>query len=232
MEQEFSLEQFFSMEYEMLYNKCFACPLTEEQETNVMEYIKWALSTPLSEFFQYIKDNPKASYDVGNITQASRISLCHYEMCEALLRANDRGLNTTEIGWYLHNDNVVRTKNTEAKYGENVKGAQQLGLAIMYKQRWYLTCLGKVFLKLDDNDRMALLARTLLRDPFYKHIFCAASYASVDILDYMIGIAASTEQRRVTSVKQFCAILQKQAYIEGVSLFEIKYPSYVRNQTR
>lgn len=221
MEQEFSLKQFFSMEFEMGYNKLFSCPLTEAQENEVIEYVKWALSTPLQEFFTFIKENPKSCIDTGNITQASRISLCHIEMCEALMRANDRGLNFPEIGWYLHNDNQVRSQNTEAKYGENVKGAQQFGLTIIYKQKWYLTCLGKVFLKFNETDRMALLARTLLRDPLYKHIFYAATKENVDVTDYMIGIAASTVGRRLTSVKSFCAIVQRQAAIEGVKLYDI-----------
>lgn len=221
MEQEFSLKQFFSMEFEMDYNKFFSLPLTEEQEAEVVKYIKWVISTPLQEFLTYVKENPKSCIDTGNITQASRISLCHTEMCEALTRANDRGLTLPEIGWYLHNDNQERSQNTEAKYGENVKGAQQFGLAIIYKQKWYLTCLGKVFLKFRESDRMALLARTLLRDPFYKHIFYAASNEGVDVADYMIGIAKSTVDRRRTSVKGFCAIVQRQAVIENVQLYDI-----------
>lgn len=208
----------------MLYNKCFSCPLTEEQETNVMEYVKWVLSIPLSEFFKHIKENPKTSFDIGNITQASRTSLCHYEMCEALLRANDRGLKCPEIGKYLHNDGIERSVAAEAKFGENVKGAQQFGLTIIYQQKWYLTCLGKVFLKLDEVDRMPLLARTLLRDPFYKHLFCAISNNDVELTDYMIGISPSTIKRRTTSVRSFCSIVKEQAAKEGINLFEIKYP--------
>lgn len=221
MEQDFSLKQFFSMEFEMGYNKLFSLPLTEEQEVEIVKYIKWVISTPLQEFLTFIKENPKSCIDTGNITQASRISLCHTEMCEAMTKANDRGLSLPEIGWYLHNDNQIRSQNTEAKFGENVKGAQQFGLAIIYKQKWYLTCLGKVFLKLSESDRMALLARTLLRDPFYKHIFYAALNDNVDVADYMIGIAESTMDRRRTSVKGFCAIIQRQAVIENVQLYNI-----------
>lgn len=222
MEPEFSLKQFFSMEFEMFYNKPFSCPLNGKQEKDVIDYIKCVISTPLVDFLTYIKDNPKPLIEAGNITQASRVSLCHSEMCEALQRANDRGLTFSEIGWYLHNDNKERSKNTEAKFGENVKGAQQFGLTIIYKQKWYLTCLGKVFLKLNESERLALLARTLLRDPFYKHVLVALSNGDVNVVDYMIDISPSTIKRRTTSVKSFCAIVQKQAEIEGIKLFNVK----------
>ena len=221
MDYKIFLETFFSMSYEMELNRLLSNPLTSEQENDVIKYIKEAVAIPLKEYFEYICTNSKPIFSATNITQASRISLCHIEMCEAMARGGNTGFNYEEIGRLLHNDDTTRSANTNAKFGENVKGAYQFGLTIVNQRKWYLSCLGKVLPQINSEIRDTLLSRTILRDRFYKHIVSDVCKKDVQLADYMIGISKSTVKRRLSSVKSICSIIINTATKEQIKLYKV-----------
>ncbi len=212
---ELFLSLFYSSSVENSLNKKFYCG-DEDYEEQVLEYVKKVLSIPLADFLEYLIQNPQNTYVTSeHITQCSHIELCHIEMCEAFKRAGYKGLSLYEIGWYLHNDGIERAKGTEAKYGENVKGAKQFGLTYFREGKWFLSAIGSVFDKLNENERLALLARNLLREPLYSQIFTEAVKKEVYIEDYMCTLTESTIIRRTPCVMAFCNIVKKQSLLEG-----------------
>lgn len=216
---ELFLASFFSLDTDRALNKMFYSGDVEcEQQT--LEYVQKILSIPLADYVEYLNTHPQNVYVTSeHITQCSHIELCHIELCEAFKRAGYRGLQLCEIGEYLHNDGVARTKGTESKYGENVKGAKQFGLAYFRQGLWYLSAIGAVFSKLNDKNRLALLARNLLREPLYIQIFTEAVEKEVYLSDYMHTLTESTIKRRTSSVMAYCNVVVKQSQLEGKPVF-------------
>lgn len=216
---ELFLSSFYSSATENLLNKKFY-NREDNYEDLILEYVRNVISIPLSDYLDYLLRNPQNTYVTSeHITQCSHIELCHIELCEAFKRAEYRGLSLCEIGQYLHNDGVVRAKGTEAKYGENVKGAKQFGLAYCREGKWFLSAVGSVFHKLNEHDRLALLARCLLREPLYSQIMTEAVSKEVYLEDYMCVLTESTIIRRTPCVMAFCNIIVKQGLVEGKPIF-------------
>lgn len=166
------LKTFFSSKFEMVYNKAVINGLNDNQVDPILSYIKEIIAIPIKEYIEYLVVNPSKSLITPfNYTQISKIELCHTEMCKAFKTANYKGLTTKEIGILLHNGQSKEGAHstTESKYGENVKGASQLGLTISKDGRWYLSYFGYVYTSLEDQQKTALISRVLLRDPFYAH---------------------------------------------------------------
>lgn len=216
------LSHFFNSSKEAAFNKQIEGPISDGIEQQVLAYIHQVIDIPLRDYLLYLKEYPRNTYITSeNITQASHIELCHIEMCQAFMRANYKALDLSQIGWYLHNDGKVRARATEAKYGENVKGAMQLGLTYSKGGKWLLSCLGYLYPKLNSYERGALVSRILFRDPLYSQIFIDALEKDVSVTDYMCGVSESTIKRRIPSVMAFCNIVIKEADIEGISLFHL-----------
>lgn len=214
------LSEFFSSTLELRKNRAIEGCLNEEQVKRTLEYIQEIIAIPIMDYIEYICENPStALISSSNYTQCSQIDLCHIKMCKAFKSVGCKGLTTTEIGVILHQDFPKKGQHstTDAKFGENVKGASQLGLAIYKSAKWYITAFGCVFDILDDNTRTALMARMLLRDPFYAHLFREATTRDVNIYDELVGIAETTKQRRLYNISSFCNIVLSQVNVDGTT---------------
>lgn len=215
------IEQFFSKSVDWTLFKSIPGAPSSDDRIRILTYVEDILSVPLSDYLSFVASHPITELvSKDNITQTSKLKYCTSEMCDAFVRAGYKALSLREIGWYLHNDFIIRPDGTESKFGENVKGASQLGLAIIYGGKWYLSPLGKVYLSLSETDRNALMARCLLRDPLYRLIFVEALERDVDLYglieDYVSG---KTIQRRRSSIRSFCSIIVNQSASEGGLVF-------------
>ena len=220
------LKEFFSSKLEIYHNKCVQGSVSESAAERTIEFVRQLIAIPLKEYVEYILANPSSAIITSlNITQASHIELCKSEMCDAFRKCGYKGMTILEIGKALHNvqeDWACLDKkelNRLSKYGENVKGAAQLGLTLFKTDKWFLSYFGVIYPRLDNGEQNALIARCLLRDPFYAHLFREAIHREVNLHEEMLGLGESTKIRRKTSVLAFCRIVETQANIEGLVMF-------------
>lgn len=183
------------------------------------EYITKVCSVPYANYIEYLQNSNRNSGTIesSDITQISSYEDCEINFCTKLSGVR-RALTNEEIGVILQNDGVIRNQGANLKYGENhAKGAMQLGLAQCRYGYWYLSCLGKVFPRLDNELRNALIARTLLREKLYSKLICKLSKqdTSIDEIWGDIKLSPTTKIRRRSSVKQFLLQSTYQAYKEG-----------------
>lgn len=224
------IELFFSKTYEKTLDKRIRddrdYTIPYEQLAN---YVTKVISISYNEFIEYIRNNQSSTnIESSDITQSSSFSACEIEMCNALLWADNRGLNFLEVGklfpqYVSHpNDTAYR------KYGENqIRTSSHLGLVYEYYKYWYLSCIGYIYPSLKEDDRRKLLARTILRMPLYQDLVLRLIRGNVFLADYMRTMAPSTQGRRAGSVMKLLDICLNECRAEGIKYHDLYYPVYV-----
>ena len=224
------IELFFSKTYEKTQDKRIRddrdYTIPYEQLAN---YVTKVISISYNEFIEYIRNNQSSTnIESSDITQSSSFSACEIEMCNALLWADNRGLNFLEVGklfpqYVSHpNDTAYR------KYGENqIRTSSHLGLVYEYYKYWYLSCIGYIYPSLKEDDRRKLLARTILRMPLYQDLVLRLIRGNVFLADYMRTMAPSTQGRRAGSVMRLLDICLNECRAEGIKYHNLYYPVYV-----
>lgn len=189
----------------------------------LLDYVNKLIEIPYIEFLNYIKEHSQTiTYDKSDITQCSSFSACEIEMCKALLWGNNPGYQFIEIGKLF--PTYVKTRNDGAyrKYGENqVKTASQLGIAFEYYNYWYLSCLGYIYPELSQEQKDSLLARTIIRNPFYQKLLLDLLNGSIKLQDYMSMLSSITIKRRVSSVYTLLAFCIKECVKNDIPLHSI-----------
>ena len=219
------IDLFFSRSLEKMYNEHILDDKNYVVPKGALDhYINTILSVPYSEFIDYIKEKLHSlKITSKNITQCSSFEACEIEMCNALLRDGNQGLNYAEVGElfpdFVNSDNKVSFQ----KFGENqIKTAQQLGLVFEYYDYWFLSCLGYVYPDLSDDIRHSLLARTLLRDALYAKITADLTKGDVCLLSYMNSISSSkTKERRYGNVAMLENICIQECIKENIAIGKI-----------
>lgn len=224
------IELFFSKTYEKTQDKRIRddrdYTIPYEQLAN---YVTKVISISYNEFIEYIRNNQSSTnIESSDITQSSSFSACEIEMCNALLWADNRGLNFLEVGklfpqYVSHpNDTAYR------KYGENqIRTSSHLGLVYEYYKYWYLSCIGYIYPSLKEDDRRKLLARTILRMPLYQDLVLRLIRGNVFLADYMRTMAPSTQGRRAGSIMRLLDICLNECRSEGIKFHDLYYPVYV-----
>ena len=69
--------------------------------------------------------------------------------------------------------------------------------------------MGYVFLDLDNETQIGIMARCLLRDAFYSKLLVKASEQEVALEDWMIDLKGSTVGRRISYVRKLCKIAEE-----------------------
>lgn len=221
---------FFSKSYEKTLDKLirddrdYIIPFEQ-----LKKYVMKVISISYRDFIDYIRNNQFATnIETSDITQSSSFSACEIEMCNALLWADNRGFNFLEIGklfpqYVSHpNDTAYR------KYGENqIRTSSHLGLVYEYYKYWYLSCLGYIYPSLKYDERMKLLARTVLRMPLYQDLVLSLLSDDVSLTDYMKTMAPSTQGRRAGSIIRLLDICLNECRSEGIRYHDLYYPVYV-----
>ena len=221
------IEEFFDKEYEDTINENmfnFDYSLPEEE---LEQYVLSLMATPYSQFIDYVATRYCSKAIVpSEIPQISNYALSTIGVCNVLNDLNDPGLECTEIGKRLFTDGKERKDGAYFKFGENhVKGASFHGLTHCCGNKWFLTCLGRIYPQMDEEMRQYLSARTLLRNPFFHIVIAEARIHDVNIRSYMLGLSESTQIRRSSSCMHFLNVIINQCKIEGVNLHNISYTS-------
>ena len=216
-----------------VYSPSFEDFVTEEMferdyvfpQEKVEGYVMSLVTTPYQQFIDYIYThyNPKP-IETSSIPQISNYNASTWGVCRVMKERDNPGMECTELGVALFTDDVARNDVAYFKFGENqVKGAAFHGLTHCCWKKWFLTCLGYVYVDLDDELRQYLSARTLLRNPFFHIIVSEAVEKDVNIRKYMTGLSPSTQSRRSSSCMHFFNVILKQCEIENVPLHSIYF---------
>lgn len=205
-----TLNRFFSKEFEDEVNSNMING-SEFPYVKVIQYITEICTVPYSHFTNYVKYmyTERQEWNSFDVTQNSNMEDCHRDICKVMTKAGNTGFDFKEIGKLLLDDGIERNDVAYRKYGENhVKTAMQFGLTQESSGQWYLTCLGKVFADLDLDTQNKLLARVLLRSPFYGTIVADAQYEEdIHLAEYMGFLSESTQKRRLPSVRKMLDVI-------------------------
>ena len=200
---------FFSQENEKMINEKILDDVDYiVPKDRILEYINKVIDIPYADFITYLQDSPSNhQIDSSHITQCSSFTACESYLCKALIEENNLGFDCAEIGILLSEFISSNKSCALRKYGENqIKTASQLGLVFEYYNHWYLSCLGYVYLDLNQERRTSLLARTLLRDPLYAQIVKDITQRDIHLKSYMGFLSISTINRRIPSVWKLLSI--------------------------
>ena len=224
MDNQKFLVTFFNKIYEdevntlILNDKDYIVP-----QNKVVAYIREAISIPYQEYLNYIAALKPAQFGSNDITQCSNFESCEIDMCKGMLWANNPGMKFIEIGNLFPNNVKVKNKIALTKYGENqVKTSTQLGLTYKRHSYWYLSCLGYVYPDLDEDERKALLARTILRAPFYQCMMVDLMLHDTCPADYMNQLSISTQKRRESGVAKILHICLDACKKECVPIHQLR----------
>lgn len=209
MNEDLILKQFFSQEFERSANKSFNFEA-------VKQYINDVCAISYGTYIDYVIANPiNERILTTHLTQSSSFESCTKKVCEGFEAASYRGLSFTDAGFFIHNDNVERTRNTLNRYGrDQVLTAKQFGLTFCdLKGCWHLSCIGRLFLSLSEDKQQAIMARCLLRDPLYSKIVAEVVEHDVYLSDYaeMFLESDNTMKRRLSSMMMVASVISAEA---------------------
>lgn len=225
MNQNELVEIFFSRAFEEMWNerilddKLFIVPTNR-----ILEYLKNVISIPYSEYLYFLIDYDLPELTQSYITQFSSFNACEIEMCENLIKENNPGFDYADIGLLFPQYCKSDKEGAIKKYGENqIKTSRQLGLTYEYFGLWYLDCIGYSYCELNQEQRQALLARTILRDPLYGRIIRDLLNADTNLSKYLVGLKDSTILRRGPGIIKILDIALKEAERNGISLGKLEF---------
>lgn len=203
------IELFYNRAYEKFVNKQILDDknyiVPRQQLTS---YVYELVNIPFIDFIDYIKHNEiDKKLEPSDITQFSSFPSCEMEMCKALLWANNPGCQYVDIGRLFPNKLISRCESAYRRFGEiHIKASTQLGLTFEYYNYWYLSCLGYIYLDLNEDVRMQLLARTITRNLLYQQLLIDILRHDVKPEIYMDFVSEQTLKRRLRNVCTFLEI--------------------------
>lgn len=185
-------------------------------------YIKELIRVPYAEFLYFIISYNYPQITNDDMTQSSSFSAAEIEMCHALIDNDNPGYDFEGIGKLFPQYCKSQTKYALRKYGENqIKTSKQLGLTFSSYGSWYLSCFGYIYLELNDEERNAFIARSILRDSFYGTIIRNLIEKPIIINNYLRPLSDSTINRRCSGILRILKFAINAARAEGIELNEI-----------
>lgn len=181
------IELFFSESYEKQINEL----VLDDREYEIpykplFNYLEHLLSIPYIEFLDYVKELGPIPYNKGDIPQFVKFEHCESSIIRFLLDEDNSGCRPVEIGGYLNYNYLRSNARIDVRYANsNLISAKILGLVYEYYGYWYLNCIGYIYNELSKAQQKSLLARTILRSPFYRTVF-AKTTSHINLEDYII----------------------------------------------
>lgn len=209
MSKEELLNSFFSGSFETEYNEALMFRNYTLPSEEILEYIGNLREIPLFDFVDAaITNYPTTQFSTKDIPQFSSLEAGTDRICEILNKNGDNGYKFAEIGVFLQSGE--RDSRANLKYGENhCKTAADFGLVqIRVSKACYLTCFGKVYNSLSDEEKKDYLSRFVIRNRFINWLLCRASHRSVMLEEEMNILKLSTIKRRKPNVKQYLGLLE------------------------
>lgn len=205
------LDVFYSRTYESDINKKmlhydYAFP-TEE----VDEYIRQVLHAPIERFVQRdIESKTAEVITPKDVFQFSSLEAGTDHICRILNDIGNPGVTYLQAGKLLLDDGKERNDIAYIKYGENhLKTAGALGLLYELAHTYFVSCIGVIYLNLNDENRKKLNIRLFLRNKFIARLVKAAATATVNARQFLYMLSDATYVRRRSNIKHILRYMQE-----------------------
>ena len=205
------LDAFYSRTYEndinkkmLYYNYDFP---TEEAEN----YVRQILCVPVEQFIQRdITMETTEAITPKDVFQFSTLEAGTDHICKVLNEAGNPGVTFIQAGKLLLDDGSQRKDMAYIKYGENhLKTAEALGLLYELTHTYFVSCVGMIYLNLNEEDRKKLNVRLFLRNKFIARLIKATASANVDARQFLYMLSDATYIRRKSNIKCILRYLQE-----------------------
>lgn len=205
------LDVFYRRTYEFdINNKMLHYDYTFPTE-EVMDYVQQILCLPIDQLVQHdIESETGDAITPKDVFQFSSLENATDNICRILNNIGNPGVTYLQAGKLLLNDGKSRNDIAYKKYGENhLKTAEALGLLYELAHTYFVSCIGTIYLILNDEDRKRLNIRLLLRNKFIAQLVKATSTATVNARQFLYMLSDTTYTRRKSNVKYILQYMQE-----------------------
>ena len=216
------LDTFYSREYESNINRnmlqySYTFPMEE-----VQDFVRRILLVPIEEFIKYdIEAETIETITSKDVFQFSSLEAGTVHICRILNDLGNPGVTFVQAGQLLLNDGKQRNTVAYIKYGENhLKTAESLGLLFELTHTYFVSCIGLVFLDLNEQDKNKLLIRLLLRNKLIARLVKTTAINSVDARQFFYMLSDTTYIRRKSNIKCILKCLQNSSEYDFSKIIE------------
>ena len=205
------LDAFYSRTYENDINKKMLYYNYDFPTEEVENYVRQILCVPVEQFIQRdITMETAEAITPKDVFQFSTLEAGTDHICHVLNKAGNPGVTFIQAGKLLLDDGTQRKDMAYIKYGENhLKTAEALGLLYELTRTYFVSCIGMVYLKLNEEDRKKLNVRLFLRNKFIARLIKATASAKVDARQFLYMLSDATYIRRKSNIKCILRYLQE-----------------------
>ena len=105
------------------------------------------------------------------------------------------------------------------------KTAEALGLLYELTRTYFVSCIGEIYLTLNDEDKKKLNTRLFLRNKFISRLIKVTANGKVDARQFLYMLSDATYVRRKSNLKRILAYLQEsQEYDFSPFINNISFP--------
>lgn len=219
-----TLADFFEQKTEMKINKSLL--YCKDDRKVAEEYVGALLSIPLEEFVEYVNNEyQRKSISAKDVIQFSSFYDATEGICIKLKEIDNPGLKFIDVGRLLLDDGKDRKEGAYVKYGENhAKTATSLGLVFEFYNTYYLSCVGDIYIGLQEKEKKCLLDRLILRSVLIARMLQASQNGRVNMREFLYMLSDSTYIRRKSNVRKVVDYLyQSEEYDFNVFIENINF---------
>lgn len=222
---------FFSESFEKQINDFILDDIDcEIPQDSILNYVYHVIDVPYKDYLDYVSDLEPVTYNKFDIPYFERFAYCERVLIEYLISQDNRGCTEEEVGKNLaYREQSI--KGSTAFYGyRHLYSAKILGLVYEYYNHWYLNCIGYVYGILSNRQRASLLARTLLRSPFFRNLLSNSTSPVIYYENYMKMFTDRFVKKHLKSMLFFSDICVKEAHEYNIALrFKSSSKNYKTN---
>ena len=221
------LDAFYSRTYEKEINKKMLYYNYNFPKSEVEDYVRQILCVPVEMFVHRdLQSETLEAITPKDVFQFSTLEAGTDHVCRSLKDAGNPGVTFIEAGKLMLNDGTRRKDTAYIKYGENhLKTAEALGLLYELTRTYFVSCIGEIYLTLNDEDKKKLNTRLFLRNKFISRLIKVTAKGKVDARQFLYMLSDATYVRRKSNLKRILAYLQEsQEYDFSPFINNISFP--------
>lgn len=203
---------------DLFYNKSYENEINQKMlyynydfpEESVANYIQQIIAIPINILVERdIKADFAEAVMAKDVFQFSSLEDGTDGICRKLKDIANPGVTAIQAGKLLLSDGKKRTDIAYIKYGENhLKTAESLGLLFELTHTYFLSCMGTVYLNIDNDKKQRLITRLLMRNKLIARLIKASYCAPVNARQFLYMLSDSTYIRRRSNIKTIFRYLQ------------------------
>ena len=210
---------FFSESFEKQINELILEDIDYEiPRESILNYVLHVIEVPYKDFLDYVSSLESDICNKFDVPFFEKYAYCESNLIEYLISQDNKGCTEEEVGKYLARKEWS-IKGSTAYYGsKHLHSAKILGIVYEYYNHWYLNCIGYVYEVLNKRQRTSLLARTILRSPFFRELFSNLKSPVIYIENYMRKFSDRFVKMHLKSIVFFSEICVKEALVSNIVL--------------